>query len=104
MTSAGIGVALEAMRSDAKTWDTAAGDLDGPLSTIGTLQIDPGSFSMWAVDRGVDKTYDEARSALEDMLKQAADYFREISSDLTEAAAQYERDDEQGKHGIQNAY
>jgi hypothetical protein len=100
----GIGVALEAMRSDARTWETASGDLRGPVDAIGSLQIDPAAFSMWAIDHGVDKTYDEARTALQNMLNQAAEYFQEISTDLNEAANQYEKDDQQGAHGINNSY
>jgi hypothetical protein len=102
--SDGITVALEAMRSDATTWENASEDLGAPQEAVTTLRIDPTAFSMWAVERGIDQTYDDARSALERMLEEAADYFGQISSDLTQAAAQYERDDEQGKHDIENAY
>jgi hypothetical protein len=99
----GIGVALDAMRSDASKWQTAAGDLNKPLSTIGSLKLTPADVSMWAADRGLDKTYDEARSALENMIRQAAQYFGKLSTDLQTAASQYERDDQRGMHELQRS-
>lgn len=102
--SEGITVALEAMRSDATTWQNASGDLTAPQNAVSSLNITAEAFSKWAVDRGIDQTYEDARGALENMLEQAASYFAEISQDLRQAAEQYERDDEQGKHEIESAY
>ncbi|QUH01354.1 hypothetical protein HUO13_11560 [Saccharopolyspora erythraea] len=101
MTQPGIAVELEALRSDAAVWKTAAEDLQVALDTAGSLGVTAADVSKWADDRGLDATFNAARDALAAMIHQAAEYFREIGDDLLEAADQYERDDAQGRHGIQ---
>ncbi|MBB5152928.1 type VII secretion target [Saccharopolyspora phatthalungensis] len=100
----GVDVALEALRSDASVWETAADSLSAPITALGPLKVTGEEVSMWAVDRGLDDAFNDARAALEDMIRQAAEYFREIGADLRSAADQYERDDDQGLHELQNAY
>lgn len=100
----GIDVALEALRSDAGVWEAAADSLNAPLNALGPLNITGDEASIWAVDRGLDKAFNDARRAVEDMIRQAAQYFGEIGADLRSSADQYERDDDQGLHEIQNAY
>ncbi|PKW14979.1 type VII secretion target [Saccharopolyspora spinosa] len=100
----GVDVALEALRSDARVWEAAADSLNAPLHALGPLNITGEEASIWAVDMGLDDAFNDARTALEDMIRQAAEYFREIGADLRSSADQYERDDEQGMHEIQNAY
>ncbi|MGP4019341.1 hypothetical protein [Saccharopolyspora sp. 5N708] len=100
----GIGAALESLRSDAIVWEDAADNLSAPLNALGSLDISAKDVSMWAADRGLDTTFNDARAAIETMIRQAAEYFREIGADLRGAADQYQRDDEQGLHEIQNAY
>lgn len=100
----GIGAALEALRSDAGVWEAAADSLNTPLNALVPLNVTGEEVSIHAVDRGLDDAFNNARTTLEDMLRQAADYFREIGANLRSAADQYQRDDEQGLHEIQNAY
>lgn len=103
MTSPGSGieVALDAMRSDARAWQTAAEQLSGPKSAIGSLSVTVADVSVFAVWAGLDQSYNEAVAAIEEALQNAADYFLKLSSDLNGAASQYERDDEEGMHEIQ---
>ncbi|CAM01165.1 hypothetical protein A8924_2252 [Saccharopolyspora erythraea NRRL 2338] len=101
MSQPGIEAELEALRSDAGVWKTAAEDLRGVLEATRSLSVTAADVSMWASDRGMDGTLNAARDALADMLDQAAEYFREIGDDLLAAADQYEHDDALGKHGIQ---
>lgn len=99
-----ISVALEAMRSDAVVWSTAAGDLDGPRSALGGLALTGADVSLWAADRGVDRTYNDAREALEDMLTQATQAFRGLSETLHAAANTYEAEEEANRHAMNSIH
>ena len=99
-----ISVALEAMRSDATAWATAADNLDSPRSTIGGLALTGADVSMWAVDRGLDRTYNDARTALEDMLAQATEAFRSLSESLHSAANTYEAEEEANRHSMNSIH
>ncbi|MEU4741550.1 hypothetical protein AB0G02_13950 [Actinosynnema sp. NPDC023658] len=99
-----ISVALEAMRSDATAWTTAADGLDGPRSTIGGLTLTGADLSLWAVDRGLDRTYDSARLALEDMLAQATQAFRGLGDALHAAADTYEAEEEANLHAMNSVH
>jgi hypothetical protein len=97
-------VALEAMRSDATVWATASDNLDGPRSTISGLVLTGADVSMWAVDLGLDRTYNDARLALEDMLTQATEAFRSLSETLNAAADTYEAEEEANMHLMHGVY
>ncbi|WP_092974538.1 BAR domain-containing protein [Actinopolyspora lacussalsi] len=98
-----INAALDAMRSDAAVWNTAAADIKGPLNSISNLKLTGAEISFFATERGLDATYDSARAALEDMLGKAAEYFQNISDNLESAAQQYERDDTDAAGKIEQA-
>lgn len=100
----GVNVALEALRSDAKTWETAAQGLSEPLGALGALDVELADVSIFAQWAGLDRSFNEATSALEEVIKKASEHFRKISSDLNEAASQYQADDEKGMHEVQGAY
>ena len=89
-----ISVALEAMRSDATLWTAAADNLDRPRSAIGDFVITDSEMSEWAADRGLDRIYNDARLALEDMLTQAVEAFRGLGESLHAAANTYESEEE----------
>ncbi|MEJ2859010.1 MULTISPECIES: type VII secretion target [unclassified Saccharothrix] len=95
-----LSVALDAMRSDATAWETAADRLDAPSAAIGGLALTGADLSLWAVDRGLDRTYEEARTALDDMLGQAARAFRDLGAALRSAADTYEREEEANLHTL----
>ena len=99
-----IDVALDALRSDAKVWDTASQGVSKPGSTVGELTLTGADVSMWAVDAGVDKTYDEARSAVQNLLTQAGENFHNIASALLSAADTYQREEEANQHKIEGTY
>ena len=95
-----VSVALEAMRSDATVWATAAERLDSPRSAVAGLTLTGADVSMWAVDRGLDRTYEQARAALDDMLSQASRAFHDLSAALRAAADTYEREEEANLHAM----
>lgn len=95
-----VSVALEAMRSDAALWIAAADDLDGPRSAIGGLVLTDTDVSQWAADRGLHRTYNDARLALEDMLAQATRAFRGLGESLHAAANTYESEEEANRLAI----
>ncbi|MFI9011838.1 hypothetical protein ACIGNX_31830 [Actinosynnema sp. NPDC053489] len=99
-----ISVALEAMRSDATVWATAADNLDGPRSALGRLALTGADVSMWAVDRGLDRTYNDARDTLEDMLAQATQAFRTLGESLHAAANTYEAEEEANRHAMNSIH
>lgn len=100
----GVNVALEALRSDAKKWESAAQGLSGPLNAVGSLDVDLADVSIFAQWAGLDQSFNDATSAMEEVIAKAAEYFRKIGSDLNEAAKEYQTDDEKGMHQVQGAY
>jgi hypothetical protein len=93
-----IDVALSALHSDAKAWHAAGDRLNGPLNAIGALGLTRLDVSMWAADRGLDRTYENARSALSERLMQAAENFHRIGQALSDAADTYQREEEANLH------
>lgn len=93
-------VALEAMRADAGLWSAAADDVQGPRSSIGGLTLTGHDVSMWAVDRGLDRTYENGRVVLEDLLRQAATVFAGLGDSLRAAADTYEREEDANLHDM----
>ncbi|ASU79622.1 hypothetical protein CDG81_16620 [Actinopolyspora erythraea] len=90
--SQAIEVALDAMRSDAEVWRTAAGDLTKPADTVDGLTLTAADVSVWAAEHGFDSTYEQARVTIRQMLSKAEEYFRVIGDNLNTAADQYEND------------
>jgi hypothetical protein len=93
-----IDVALAALRSDAQVWHTAAQDLNGPVTALGGLTLTGADVSMWAVDRGLDRTYDQARTTVMDLLGQAAENFTNVGNAVLAAADTYQREEEANLH------
>lgn len=87
-----IEVAIEALRTDAKIWDQAADDLSDPTSAVGPLVLNGGNDVTGMGERmGIHTTYENTRTQMEDLLGQAADYFRELARTLLVVAADYEQ-------------
>jgi len=99
-----IDVALQALRSDAGTWHSAGDQLSGPISAIGGLTLTGADVSMWAVDRGLDATYEQARHAMARQLTQAAENFHKIGQTLGAAADTYEREEQANVHMLNRTY
>ena len=99
-----IKAALAAMRADAQLWDSAADDMQGPISAVGGVTVTAADVSMWAADRGLDATYESARSQMQKLLRQGADNFGAIAGALRDSAATYEREDEAGRHTFESTY
>jgi hypothetical protein len=83
--------AVAALRSDADIWDAAAKDLEGPRQAIGSLGLSDSDVSMWGVDQGIDRTYANSQSALQNMLQQAAQNFHALAAALRHAADLYDQ-------------
>jgi hypothetical protein len=99
-----IEVALQAMRSDAQVWQTAAGSLDAPVGALGGLTLTGADVSMYGVDRGLDRTYENARTAVIDMLGQAKENFTNLANALSAAADTYQREEEQNLHTFETMH
>ncbi|GAB3283026.1 hypothetical protein [Parasphingorhabdus pacifica] len=97
-----IAVALEAMRVDARVWEDASSSLTGPKETVAGLTVEPAQVNMCGIDKGIDQTYEAARSGIEDMLGKAAKYFEKLGGDLRDSAEQYESDDKRAQEGLQS--
>lgn len=98
-----IRAAVDALRSDAKAWDGAAEDLDGPRQAIGALGLTGSDVSMYGVDKGIDETYSGAQAALENMLRQAAENFHNLSGALLRAADMYDQGEAEHQEGFRRA-
>lgn len=92
-----IKVAIDALRYDAKIWDKAADDLAEPTSAVAPLELNGSpDVMLYGADIGIDTTYNNSRTAIEDLLGKASGYFRELSSTLQRVAAEYERQEAAG--------
>lgn len=99
----GIKAGLNAMRSDAKLWQTSAESLKQPKETLGSLELTAQETSFFAEQSGLNKDFEELRVAVDNMIGQAMEYFTQISKDLTEAAQQYQDDDDKGKNELEKS-
>ncbi|MGH4013094.1 MAG: hypothetical protein ACRDSL_04025 [Pseudonocardiaceae bacterium] len=99
-----IEVALAAMRADATLWDIAADEMQGPASAVGGVTVTAADVSMWAADRGLDATYEAARSQVLELLQQGAENFRAIAGTLRASADTYQHEDEAGRHTFESTY
>ena len=99
-----IDVALQALRSDAQLWSTAADNVEAPKAAIGGLALSGAEMSMYAVDLGLDRTYNDARARMIDMLGQGQQNFRNLSQALIAAADTYQREEEANLHMIEGIY
>lgn len=88
-----VRTAVGALRSDAKIWDDAGNDLDGPRQAIGSLGLTGSDVSMYGVDYGIDRTYATAQSTLQNMLQQATQNFHALAGALQHAADLYDQTD-----------
>ncbi|MFJ8966943.1 hypothetical protein ACIRG5_46880 [Lentzea sp. NPDC102401] len=95
-----VKVALEAMRADAGLWSAASDNVQAPQSAIGGLTLTGHDVSMWAVDRGLDRTYENGRVVLEDLLRQAMTAFSGLGDSLRAAADTYEREEDANLHDM----
>jgi len=95
-----ITTALDAMRDDANLWTTAADNVESPRQAIGGLQLTGADLSMWAVDRNLDKTYENGRAVLEDLLGKAIEAFHGLGDSLRAAAETYQREEEANMHAM----
>ncbi|HEX7302726.1 type VII secretion target [Lentzea sp.] len=93
-----VEVSLEAMRADAALWSAAADAVQGPRRAIGELTVSGAAMSMWAVDHGFDRAYENARTVLEDLLRQATAAFHGLGDGLRAAADTYEREEAANLH------
>lgn len=89
--SPGLKVEIAALRTDAKAWDQAADDMSDPRNAVVPLTLNGANDVMGLGSRmGIDVTYETARSKAEELMGQAAGYFIELATALTDTAAYYE--------------
>jgi hypothetical protein len=98
-----LSVALDAMLSDAGVWDRAGGDLDGPRNAAGSLGLSAADVSMYGSDAGIDTTYQDAQTTLENMLGQASQNFHKLATTLRNAATLYEQQEAVGAAQVKGA-
>ncbi|WHT17787.1 hypothetical protein N8J89_32405 [Crossiella sp. CA-258035] len=97
-----LSAAYEALRADAVRWDEAADALEQPRRALDGLHLGPPELSKWAVKAGLDQTYLQARTTMDDMIGKAMETFRLISQTLWQAADTYEREEEASLHTLKN--
>ncbi|SDC27401.1 hypothetical protein [Actinokineospora iranica] len=100
----GTDVGLEALRSDANKWATAGNTTSAPAGVIAELALGGADMSMWAVDCGLDRTYDELRTTLQTQLSRAAENFHAIAATLRQTAETYEREEQANAQNLKQTY
>ncbi|UOX86427.1 hypothetical protein MUY14_32400 [Amycolatopsis sp. FBCC-B4732] len=86
-----VEVALEALRSDANTWDLAADNLNQARGIVAPLELTPKDVMSYAAARGFDRRYNDMRAKLDRLLAQGSANFRGIAGSLLEGAEIYEQ-------------
>ena len=86
-----VEVALEALRSDAATWDQAADNLNQARGIVAPLELTPAEVMSYASVRGFDRRYNDMRAKLDRLLAQGAENFRGIAGSLLTGATIYEQ-------------
>lgn len=90
-------VEINALKSDAKAWDQAATDMDGPIQGIAPLTLNGADDVMGLGERlGIDDSYEQARSKMAELMGQAIEYFGAMSTALTDVATNYEQMEQAG--------
>lgn len=91
MTSPGFKTEISALKDDAKVWDQASNDTDKPKGALAPLTLDGADDVMGLGDRmGIDDTYEQARTRMEELLGQAKEYFASLADSLVAVAGNYE--------------
>jgi uncharacterized protein YukE len=99
----GFEVEINALKSDAKVWDKAASDMDGPIQAIRPLTLNGADDVTGLGQRmGIDTSYEKARSNMETQMTQAVEYFHSLSSALTDVATNYEQMEASGASNMQS--
>jgi hypothetical protein len=87
-------VELEALRSDARTWDKARQELAGPTNAIKPLILDITDLTPVGDYQKLNETYEKARGNMERLLGEAAGYFDRMEDGLIAVAKEYEQLDQ----------
>ncbi|WP_290056068.1 hypothetical protein [Amycolatopsis solani] len=86
-----VEVALEALRSDAATWDQAADNLNQARGIVAPLELTPKDVMSYAAARGFNRRYNDMRAKLDHLLAQGSENFRGIAGSLLTGATIYEQ-------------
>ncbi|MEJ2862434.1 hypothetical protein [Actinomycetospora flava] len=89
----GVDVALDALRDDAAVWRSASDRLEVRRMTLETVTVDPLAFSQWGVDAGLDRSYEDLRRRIDQVIAQGVEAFRAVSASLDGAASVYGQED-----------
>ena len=89
----GVDVALDALRDDAAIWRDQADRLEVRRMALETVTVDPLVFSQWGVDAGLDRSYEELRRQIDQVIGLGVEAFRAVSASLDGAAEVYGRED-----------
>lgn len=86
-----LSVEIQALRDDAKVWDQAAGDIAAPRQAVSGLTVDGGhDVTGMGARMGVDQTYEQARSKIEELLGQGQEYLGVLADRLVAVANDYQ--------------
>ncbi|AGL19149.1 hypothetical protein [Actinoplanes sp. N902-109] len=99
-----VKAAIEGLRTDASTWSTMSLQLTGAHGVAQRLTLGTFEFSGLAHAAGTDETYEQIRQKMADLLDQASLTFDAIGDAIRKAADDYERDEDNTVHRMQNVY
>lgn len=87
--------ALQALHTDAETWDETSGVLGAAAEEAGALELTEGRLSWASRPTGLLDTYAEIQQKVTALLQQGARAHAGLARTLDQVATAYERDDEE---------
>lgn len=95
-------MATDALRADAAAWNTAADELGSAAATAQARVVPMAAFSF--AGTAIAESYEALRVKTEALLRDGAAYFDDIAHTLRTAADQYDADEADNAHAIQDIY
>lgn len=86
-------VAIEALRTDASTWQGFADTMAGAATAADGLTIDSLAFSWVGEQIGISAAYEDVRALMAKLLSEGVQNFRDVAAALIASADAYEQDE-----------
>jgi hypothetical protein len=103
-TAQQVSVAVQALRTDAHTWDEASDTLTGARNAGLPLGLQEFHFSFVGDKAGMTRVYAEIQDKITRLLGEGVAEFEALSQALTAAANEYERSDNEAYRRLHHVF
>jgi hypothetical protein len=86
-------VAIDALRTDASTWQEFADTMAGAATAAERLTVDPLAFSWVGEQIGISAAYEDVRALMAKLLTEGVQNFRDVAAALITSADAYEQEE-----------